>query len=114
MESKKFDTNEQFHKLEKECIGYDNFVDCDDEHYIKTLEELRKLVTDIQRQNIFSDNEELTEVETDNLKLLMAPFYEADVLFRIMENRHEKVQMANVFYIEYLRLLHHYGVLEKD
>ena len=44
----------------------------------------------------------------------MAPFYEADVLGRIMENRFEKVQMANVFYIEYLRLLNHYGVLEKE
>jgi len=56
----------------------------------------------------------LNEVPTENLKLLMAPFYEADVLFRIMDKRHEKVQMANVFYIEYLRLLNHYGVLEKD
>ena len=53
-------------------------------------------------------------METDNLKLLMAPFYEADVLFRIMDNRFEKVEMANVFYIEYLRLLNHYGVLDKE
>ena len=44
----------------------------------------------------------------------MAPFYEADVLFRIMDKRSEKVQMAKVFYIEYLRLLNHYGVLDKD
>ena len=114
MESKGEDINDSFHKLEKECIGYDNYVDNDDEHYLKTLEGLRVLVTNIQRQNIFSDNEELSEVDTDNIKLLMAPFYEADVLFRIMENRMERVQMSHVFYIEYLRLLNHYGVLEKD
>jgi hypothetical protein len=91
MENKQDDINETFHRLEKECIGYDNYVDCDDEHYTKTLEGLRQLVTDIQRQNVFSDNEELNEVDTENLKLLMAPFYEADVLFRIMDNRHERV-----------------------
>ena len=45
MESKQDDINENFHKLEKECIGYDNYVDNDDEHYVKTLEGLRKLVT---------------------------------------------------------------------
>ena len=47
------------------------------------------------------------------MKLLMAPFYEADVLFRIMDKRAERVKLAHVFYLEYLRLLDHYGVLEK-
>jgi hypothetical protein len=44
----------------------------------------------------------------------MAPYYEADVLYRIMENRFERVKLSQVFYIEYLRLLDHYRVLEKD
>ena len=44
----------------------------------------------------------------------MAPYYEADVLFRIMDKRLDRVKLAHVFYIEYLRLLNHYGVLEKD
>ena len=69
-------------------IGFENFVNCDDEHYLKTLDGLRSLVSDIQRQSIFSENEELKEIATENLKLLMAPYYEADVLFRIMDKRH--------------------------
>lgn len=44
----------------------------------------------------------------------MAPYYEADVLFRIMDKRLDRVKLAHVFYIEYLRLLNHYGVLEND
>ena len=63
---------------------------------------------------MFSPNEELKEIATENLKLLMAPYYEADVLFRIMDKRAERVKLAHVFYIEYLRLLQHYGVLEKE
>ena len=63
---------------------------------------------------MFSPNEELKEIATENMKLLMAPYYEADTLFRIMDKRSERVKMSHVFYIEYLRLLQHYGVLEKE
>jgi hypothetical protein len=44
----------------------------------------------------------------------MAPYYQADLLYRIMEDRMERVKLSQVFYIEYLRMLDHYGVLEKD
>lgn len=105
---------EKFHSLEKQVIGFENYVDCDDQHYLKTLDGLRGLVSDIQRESIFSENEELKEVPTEYLKLLMAPYYEADVLFRIMDKRHERVKMSHMFYIEYLRMLNHYGVLNAD
>jgi hypothetical protein len=36
---------------------------------------------------MFSPNETIDEIQTENLKLLMAPYYEGDTLFRIMENR---------------------------
>ena len=68
---------EKMHELEKECIGYDNFVNCDDEHYLKTLDGLRKLVAKVQADSMFSPNEELKEIQTENLKLLMAPYYQA-------------------------------------
>lgn len=105
---------EEFHKLEIKCIGYDNFVDCEDKNYIATLEELRKLIVQIQNNNMFSPNEQISEVHTENLKLLMAPYYQADLLFRIMDNRPERVKLAHVFFIEYLRLLNHYGILDKQ
>jgi hypothetical protein len=114
MESFNSELCDKFHRLEKECIGYDNYVDADDEHYLKTLEGLRKVVGEIQKQSIFSPNETIKEVQTEHLKLLMAPYYEADVLYRIMENRFERVKLSQVFYIEYLRLLDHYRLLEKD
>ena len=104
---------EAFHKLEIKCIGYDNFVDCEEKNYIATLEELRKLIVEIQKKSMFSPNEELSEIHTENLKLLMAPYYQADLLFRIMDNRAERVKLAHVFFIEYLRLLNHYGILDK-
>ena len=94
MESYNTELCEKFHKLEKECIGYDNYVDADDEHYKKTLEGMRKVVTEIQRENLFSPNETIKEVQTEHLKLLMAPYYEADLLYRIMEDRMERVKLS--------------------
>ena len=47
MESFNTELCEKFHQLEKECIGYDNYIDADDEHYKKTLEGMRKVVTEI-------------------------------------------------------------------
>lgn len=111
---KNYDCCEKFHELEKQCIGYDNFVNCEEKNYLATLEGIRKLVIKIQGESLFSINETLDELPTENLKLLMAPFYQADLLYRIMDNRGERIKLAHIFYLEYLRLLSHYGVLSTD
>ena len=41
------DIYERFHKLEKACIGFDNYVDCEEKNFIKALDDLRLLVNDI-------------------------------------------------------------------
>ena len=38
---------DEFHELEKACIGYENFVNNEEKNYIDTLEKLRQLVTRI-------------------------------------------------------------------
>ena len=42
----------------------------------------------------------------------MIPYYEADTLFRIMDNRFERVKLARIFYLEYLKLMNHYELLD--
>lgn len=59
---------ERFHELEKQCIGFENYINCDDKHYTETLEGLRQLVVEIQREHLFSENESLKEVDTNNIK----------------------------------------------
>ena len=101
------------HRLEKECVGYEDYVNADEEHFLATLEGLKSLVESIQRESIFSSNEELTDIHTEHLKMLMVPYYEADTLFRIMDKRDERVKMAHTYYLEYLKLMDHYHMLEK-
>jgi len=42
----------------------------------------------------------------------MTPYYEAETLYRIMDNRDERVKLAQVFYLEYLKLMNHYQMLD--
>lgn len=44
----------------------------------------------------------------------MVPYYEADTLLRIMNNRKDRVKLAQTFYLEYLKLMNHYGLLDQD
>jgi len=81
---------------------------------LKTYDELEALVKQIQKENVFSSNEELREIQTEHMKLLMVPYYEADTLFRIMDQRTKRVDMAHTYYLEYLKLMKHYNLLEPE
>lgn len=42
----------------------------------------------------------------------MVPALEADVLYRMMDERHERVRQSHVYYLEFLKLMRHYELLE--
>ena len=113
MEKENSDLVEQFHKLEKQCVGYEDYIDAEEENFLKTIDGFKDLVEEVKRQNIFSANEELKDIHTEHLKLLMVPFYEAETLFRIMDKREERVKTAHTYYLEYLKLMDHYEMMEK-
>lgn len=61
---------------------------------------------------MFSKNETLKDIDTKQMKLLLIPCLEADVLYRMMEDRPEKVRQCHVYYLEFLKLMKHYQLLE--
>ena len=65
------------------------------------------------QQSLFSANETIEDIQTEHLKMLMVPYLEAEVLFRIMTERSETVRKAHTYYLEYLKLMNHYNLLEK-
>ena len=101
-----------FHVLEKQVAGYNDFVDADEAHFLDTLQNFELLVQRIQQESIFSNNEQMKDIQTEHLKMLMVPCLEADVLFRLMDNRAERVRQAHTYYLEYLKLMKHYNLLE--
>lgn len=56
------DTNDLFHSLEKTVVGYDDYQNCFEAHYNRTIDGLHILVTKIQRQSLFSANEAIDEI----------------------------------------------------
>ena len=53
---------EEFHRIEQECVGYEDYINADEEHFLATIDGLKSLVENIQRESIFSSNEELTDI----------------------------------------------------
>lgn len=43
----------------------------------------------------------------------MVPYLEAEVLMHMMDDRYERVLKAHTYYLEYLKLMKHYCLLEK-
>lgn len=43
----------------------------------------------------------------------MIPYYQADVLMRLMTDRDEFVKKGHTYYLEYLKLMNHYSLLDK-
>ena len=104
---------EQFLKLEKRVTGYEDFLNCEERHFRETLELFNQLVERIQSEMVFSSNEELSDIHTENIKLLMIPYYQAQVLMRLMEDRDESVKKGHTYFLEYLKLMNHYRLLDK-
>jgi exonuclease VII small subunit len=50
-----------FFTLEKMVAGYNDYIDCSEESFKKTLESLENLVTRIQQGSYFSKNESLKD-----------------------------------------------------
>jgi hypothetical protein len=46
------------------------------------------------------------------MKMLLVPAMEADVLYRLMDDRTERVRQSHVYYLEFLKLMKHYKLLE--
>jgi len=105
------DLQKEFFRVQALCMQFENGDKNEDSEFYESLESLRKMIVEVQRQNIFSPNEELDEIDPHNLKFMLTPYYQADTILRIMENRKEKVELAKQFYLEYLKLLNHYQVL---
>jgi hypothetical protein len=85
--------------LEKKAIGYENYEDATEESYLKCLNGFKLLVEDIKRESVFSANETMDEIDTEHLKLMMVPYYEANVMFRVMDQRPMRVKDAHEKYV---------------
>jgi hypothetical protein len=117
-----FDLHKEFFTVETQCIEYDNCINNNDKNFLETLKRFNVLVEQVQSHNVFSPNEEIADILTENLKFLLIPFYQGDTLFRLMDERKDRIKISKVslilnnqgFMNEFLKLMNHYGFVNDD
>lgn len=105
---------QDFLKVQRRCQGFEICVNNEAKYHTEAFETLQKLVKGIQTCNIFSPNEEISDIDPQHLPYLLIPYYQADTLFRFMEDRKTKVALAKDFYIQFLLLMDHYELLDEQ
>lgn len=74
----------------------------------------KKLENSIIQHGIFSPNESLKEIPTENLKYLLLPFYLADIFGRIQEDRKSNLDLSKKYFDEFIKLCNHYELVTKE
>lgn len=105
---------QDFLKVQKLCMGFEECIKNEAQYHNEAFESLQKIVKQIQSNNIFSPNEEITDIDPQHLPYLLIPYYQADTLFRFMEDRKAKVLLSKDFYIQFLKLMEHYELLDEQ
>lgn len=83
---------EAFTSLEMRVAGFNDYVDVTPEAFEGTRKGFEDLVKRVQKEALFSKNETMKDIDTHHLKLLLVPYLEADVLYRMMDDRVERVR----------------------
>lgn len=69
---------EEFEKVQRMCLGFEDCINNEDQYFKQAMEMLLNLITEIWRENLFSDNEILKDIDPQNLKYLLIPYYQAE------------------------------------
>ncbi|EGR34412.1 protein phosphatase 2A regulatory B subunit, B56 family, putative [Ichthyophthirius multifiliis] len=107
--------SEEFTKLQKRYFTYEEAgSDQGIVSYEGTISDFSKLQKQIISNSLFSANESLEEIQPENLKYLLLPFYMGQVYGKIIKERLNKLEFSQVYLSEYLKLLNHYDLVPKD
>jgi immunoglobulin-binding protein 1 len=92
---------EWFEKNENRYLELENSeLSSSDEKYKDEIKQLllnfTRINSSIQKQSIFSKNEEFDDVKTEDLKLLLVPYYYSKIILQISENRLKNLNFSIV------------------
>lgn len=80
----------------------------------KLLNSLSKIAKEVHSEGLFSKNEDFSEIKAEDIKFLLVPYYQADVIQKFMDNRESKLDLALKFYDEFFKILDNYNYFPKD
>lgn len=80
----------------------------------REFDNLVNIMKSVKENNYFSPNEQFSEINTENLRFLLVPFYQAELLFLLRDNRDKNLKIVLQFYDEYYKILKNYSFLTKE
>lgn len=96
MEIEQAALSDSFNKAQKLYENFEAGDNCDEEHYSQAITLLDAITKAVNAQSLFSPNEDLAEIKTENLKYLLIPFYLGNIHGRSMKERKDCVKKSNV------------------
>jgi hypothetical protein len=85
-----------------------------EEELAKMLDDLNEMLKGVAQAGKFSPNEEFKEIKTEDIKYLLIPYYQAEIIQKFMEKREVKLELTLKFYAEFYKILDSYNYLTKD
>jgi hypothetical protein len=110
--TKEDEISDNFNLVQKAWMEYE---DCQVKvPYEEAVMILKRIEYSIIHLGMFSPNEELKELPTENLKYLLVPFYLADILGKLMTDRRRNLALSKKYYDEFVKLCNHYELVTKE
>lgn len=99
-----------YRQLKKYYQDFENFKDLTDENIEQSLKLAESLKNTIRREALFSSNELLEDVPTENIPLILVPYYQACITIKIsdLERRKTNLEFAESYIDEFLNCLDEY------
>lgn len=80
----------------------------------KLLNSLSKIAKEVHSEGLFSKNEDFSEIKAEDIKFLLVPYFQADLIQKFMDKRESKLDLALKFYDEFFKILDNYNYFPKD
>jgi len=85
-----------------------------EDEWKKTLDSLIQINNAVKNQGIFSENEQFSEIKPEDLKFILIPYFQGELIQKFMDNRDAKLDLALRFYEEFYKRLNRYEYLTKE
>jgi immunoglobulin-binding protein 1 len=110
------DINVKLEKIRRKIEIYEesSYDKSNEEDWKEILNYLNDLKKNVYSQGMFSDNEEFKDIITENIKFLLVPYYQGEMIQKFVENRESNLLYALKFYNEFYKLLEKYNYLTKE
>jgi hypothetical protein len=108
-------SNEEIEFVRRRLEKYEEEGGPYDQEELKNMLNLcSKIMKEVYSNGLFSANEDFKEVKTEDIKYLLTPFYQSEILQKFIERRDSMLDLSLKFYDEFFKVLDNYGYFDKD